>query len=170
MGQTISNGDAVAIFKDAFATWNDSLHASFVNIEALSAADRHDPEKMIEAAKPTLDCYAQGATLWPTVESGFRKTPEGISKYFAHFAAKNPCGVVQGTPDVETVYGADGTPKIIVSGEYIFEMNGENGKRVRLPARFEFRLVQENGTWKWYHHTSNTSPDAQGTLKTTPVA
>ena len=170
MVQTISTDEAREIFNTAFATWNKSLHTSYENIEALSEEQRHDPAKMVDAAKPTINCYAIGATLWPTVESDCRKDPTGIGKYFAHFAAKDPVGTVRSTPDVEAVYTAEGTPKIIVSGEYIFEMNDGKGGRVQLPARFEFRLLQEDGVWKWYHHTSNASPAAHDGLKLTPAS
>ncbi len=120
---------------EAFEKWNAALQTG-------------DPKKVAEM-------YLENGEgiLLPTVSPKVRHNREEIADYFVHFLAKNPVGRIDESNI--RIYG----DIAINSGLYTFELDGENGTRVDVPARFTFVYKKVDGEWMIAEHHSSVLPE-----------
>jgi uncharacterized protein (TIGR02246 family) len=117
-----------------FFLWNETLQGK-------------DPKKVAEL-------YSGNATFLPTMSPDFKKGKEEAEGYFEHFLLKNPEGKI-----IEDAIQALGSSSYLHSGLYNFEVDGEDGSRIIVEARFSYVWKKEaDGTWKIIHHHSSVKP------------
>ncbi|MDD5586311.1 MAG: DUF4440 domain-containing protein [Alphaproteobacteria bacterium] len=117
-----------------------------------------------------LDCYASKAkdgfeaVLLPTVQGTVCDTPELRGGYFKHFLEKKPLG----TNDEERIQVLSATPgsrAVNYMGHYTFSLQGADGKRSDVPARFTFTYVETPRGWVIAHHHSSGMPEGKAEPK-----
>lgn len=97
--------------------------------------------------------YADNATFLPTVSGDFKRGQEGAEEYFSHFLNKNPRGSI-----VEEVVEPIGENAYLHCGMYNFELDGDEGERKVVQARFDYVWKKKNGRWEIAHHHSSLRP------------
>jgi uncharacterized protein (TIGR02246 family) len=115
-----------------FDRWNQSLQTG-------------DPDKVVEN-------YADDAILLPTVSNIPRTNHEEIKDYFEHFLQKKPVGVI----NMHKIL--IGCNLAVDNGLYTFTLT-QNGKQVRVPARYSFEYQYINGKWLIVGHHSSVMPE-----------
>jgi len=122
------------VAEENFKTWADSLLTK-------------DPQKV-------ADLYAEDATFLPTLSPDFKLGKSETKEYFEHFLLKNPEGEIKS----EVVQDL-GRFCYLHSGLYDFEVNGLDGKRNPVEARFSFVWRKDSdGKWRIIHHHSSVRP------------
>lgn len=118
-----------------FDLWNDALQSK-------------NPRKVAEM-------YADDAAFLPTMSPELKHGVTGAEEYFEHFLKKNPFGKIREGALVQL----EGDKFYSHSGMYDFEVDGPNGNRVAVAARFIFNWRQEDdGRWKISAHHSSVIP------------
>ena len=99
--------------------------------------------------------YATNAVLLPTVENGPLVGRAEIRTYFVHFLEKHPVGRI----DTRNIIPADCNIGI-VAGLYTFTLDGKNGGREDVPARYTYTYAYNLvlGRWEISHHHSSAQP------------
>jgi len=118
---------------EAFNKWNEALQTK-------------DP-KVVAAMYDEKD-----GILLPTVSPKVRHNREEIADYFEHFLAKNPVGEINESNI--RIYG----DIAINSGLYTFELDSEDGQRVKVGARFTFVYKKKGDDWIILEHHSSVLP------------
>jgi uncharacterized protein (TIGR02246 family) len=98
-----------------------------------------------------LDCYVDGATLWPTLSNELRTTKPAIQNYFELFLPKINGSVEWNHINVQEI----NETHCVCAGTYTFDLtSGKTG------ARFTYTLTkQADGRWKVLHHHSSLQVD-----------
>jgi len=120
-----------------FVRWNDALQTL-------------DPDKVVQT-------YAADAILLPTLENGPLIGHEAIRNYFVQFLKKHPVGAI----DTRTI--RIGCNMAFASGLYTFIVDGDQGMRVPVPARYTYIYEPKGGRWLIAHHHSSIRPQPGGT-------
>ena len=120
--------DVLALFE----TWNSALQTG-------------DPDKVVE-------CYADNATLLPTVSNQVRHNPAEIRDYFVHFLALKPSGTI----NESNIRIFDDVA--INSGVYTFDLTVD-GEATSTTARFTYVYQQIDGKWVIIEHHSSAMPE-----------
>lgn len=131
--QSVHQGDMEKIARKNFYSWVESLKTK-------------DPQKV-------ANLYHDELSFLPTVSDEFKKGKGGAEEYFIHFLQKKPKGsLVKDETKVLTceIY--------LHSGFYDFEIEGDQGERIIVEARFSFLWILDNGEWKIIHHHSSEKP------------
>ena len=106
-------------------------------------------------SKNVAKLYSKDATFLPTVSGEFKRGQEGAEKYFEHFLEKHPNGKI-----VKEETDMPASDCIVHWGLYNFEVDGENGKRETVEARFTFVYKKNaDGEWEIIHHHSSMKAD-----------
>ncbi len=98
-------------------------------------------------------CYAPEAVLLPTVSNQVRSDPNGIRDYFRHFLTLHPVGRLN-----QSHVRCHGEIAIN-SGIYTFTLDGENGQRIDVPARYTFVYRRDGDDWLIVEHHSSRMPE-----------
>lgn len=113
----------------------------------LEAVASHQPEKVAAL-------YEKDAVLLPTLRNGVWNTPEMRLNYFKKFTA---------LPEIHGVIN-EAHPRLldentaINDGIYTF-IYKMDGKETKVPARFSFTYLKQNGEWKIVEHHSSKLPE-----------
>ena len=119
-----------------FVRWNDALRTL-------------DPDKVAQT-------YAADATLLPTLVNGPLIGRDAIRNYFVQFLKKHPVGAI----DTRTI--RIGCNMAFDSGLYTFMVDGDQGMRVPVPARYNYIYELRGDRWLIVHHHSSTRPQPGG--------
>jgi uncharacterized protein (TIGR02246 family) len=121
--------------------------------EILGLFDKWNETLQTGDAVKVAALYAEnGGILLPTVSPLVRHNRDEIADYFVHFLEKHPFGVI--TESNVRVHG-----NIAVnSGLYTFTLDGEEGSRVDVAARFTYVYVKEGDEWFILEHHSSVLP------------
>ena len=103
--------------------------------------------------------YDPQAFFYPTFTTVI-STPKELYQYFVNLTQKPQLQVIYDQENPR-VYG-DGTVAIN-SGLYTFSYMGPQHKTVKVPARFNFVYLKENGQWMIVEHHSSAVPEKQKT-------
>ena len=115
-------------------------------------------QKWMEALKTrnpneVSNLYSGNSTFLPTVSSEFKKGHAGAKEYFEHFLQKNPSGEI-----IEEEVQSLTDDVYLHSGMYNFEVDGADGRRSVVEARFSFVWERINDKWIIQHHHSSVKP------------
>src|SRR5215471_3305011 len=119
-----------------FVRWNDALQTL-------------DPDKVVQT-------YASDAILLPTLVNGPLIGHEAIRNYFVQFLKKHPFGAI------ETRTIRIGCNMAFDTGLYTFTVDGDQGMRVPVPARYTYIYELKGDRWLIAHHHSSTRPQPGG--------
>jgi len=147
---------------------------SFQNADAKLTAEIHAAnQQWLKALQisvdAVLDCYAEKAkdgvdcVLLPTVQGTVCDTRDLRRQYFEHFLAKKPLGTI----DEERVHLLSPTPGARVvnyMGHYTFSLQGADGSRSNVPARFTFTYIETPRGWVIAHHHSSAMPEGKAAV------
>jgi len=129
-------------------------HENFEEI-ARENFSRWNNELQTKDSKSVSSLYSTDASFLPTVSGEFKKGQNGAGEYFEHFLEKNPNGEI-----VDEMVQALSPNSYVHSGMYNFEVDGENGGRKVVEARFTFVWQKDSsGEWKIIHHHSSMRPE-----------
>ncbi len=123
------------------------------NQEIVALFDRWKAALQTGDAERVAGCYAPDAVLLPTVSNRVRHDQEGIVDYFRHFLALHPVGRLN-----QSHVRSHGEIAIN-SGIYTFTLDGENGQRIEVPARYTFVYRREGDDWLIVEHHSSRMPE-----------
>jgi uncharacterized protein (TIGR02246 family) len=115
-----------------FNKWNDSLQTG-------------NPETVTEL-------YSEDAVLLPTVSNKVRADHAAIADYFQHFLELKPKGTLN------EVHLACYGEIAINEGLYTFDTI-QDGKPVKVYARYTFVYHKDDGEWKIVSHHSSAMPE-----------
>ncbi|MBN1585356.1 SgcJ/EcaC family oxidoreductase [Candidatus Uhrbacteria bacterium] len=127
--------DLSAVADKNFAAWNGALLGG-------------DPERV-------ASLYGEECSFLPTMAGDFRQGRERAAGYFRHFLERHPSGTV-----VEGRVQALGEGTYIHAGLYDFEVDGRDGGRETVRARFTFVWRLDGDRWSIVHHHSSALPQA----------
>jgi uncharacterized protein (TIGR02246 family) len=97
--------------------------------------------------------FSRNAVLLPTVSNQPRTDHAGIRDYFVKFLANSP----QGRINTSTVkLGCNAAARL---GTWSVTMDGADGRKQTVHARYSFIYVFENGDWKIDHLHSSLNPE-----------
>ncbi|MFC9689235.1 SgcJ/EcaC family oxidoreductase [Kribbella sp. NPDC056951] len=106
-----------------------------------------DPEGVAEL-------YAEKGILLPTLSPVVRTNREEIKEYFEKdFLPKKPSGTI--TESHVLVIDENSAAH---SGNYTFTVNGKDGARTKVPARFTYVYEKIDGKWLIVEHHSSAVP------------
>jgi uncharacterized protein (TIGR02246 family) len=101
-----------------------------------------DPQKV-------SDLYAKRAVLMGTVAQHLKQGRGLIKTYFDGFLKKRPTGFI------DSIVFQNLGNHAVADGNYTFELDGKNGERTRVPARFTFVVDLSTGLILTHHSSSN---------------
>jgi uncharacterized protein (TIGR02246 family) len=141
---------------------------TFVVLSAISApAFANEKEEVTEAfatwrtalsggkAEPVVQLYEKDAILLATLNDKPLKTQEARTDYFKTLTAKPK---LKATVTEENVRILD-EDTAVISGLYTFSFE-QDGKKVKVPARFSFVYEKENDKWMIVEHHSSKVPES----------
>ncbi len=105
-------------------------------------------EGMVERV---TSCYSKNAALWGSITKRLRCDEQGIKQYFEEFIQSKKNGLNVMFKEIKMTEIA-GVP--VLSGEYVFTWQDENGQSMVLPASYTFVLNKRKGQWKIEDHHS----------------
>ena len=97
--------------------------------------------------------YAPDAVLLPTVQNKPATNTAEITAYFDMLLQKKP------SAEINTRTIKIGCNMAIDVGTWTFTLDGENGQRVKVPARYSFVYQYRDGKWQIAHHHSSKMPE-----------
>lgn len=106
--------------------------------------------------KEVVKLYAPDGILQPTVSNNIRTTPAAMEDYFEHFLTLKP----KGTINYRQIRILD-AKTALDSGAYTFELT-QNGKPIKVRARYTFVYEKIGGDWKIVNHHSSAMPQVEG--------
>lgn len=120
-----------------------------------------DWQQAIDARNPKAIAalYDPQTLFYPTFATEIT-TPQALYQYFVNLTLKPQLQVIYDQENPR-VYG-DGTVAVN-SGLYTFSYMGPHHKTVKVPARFTFVYLKENGQWMIVEHHSSEIPQKQKT-------
>ena len=120
-----------------------------------------DWQQAIDARNPKAIAalYDPQAFFYPTFTTVI-STPKELYQYFVNLTQKPQLQVIYDQENPR-VYG-DGSVAVN-SGLYTFSYMGPHHKTVKVPARFNFVYLKENGQWMIIEHHSSAVPEKQKT-------
>jgi uncharacterized protein (TIGR02246 family) len=121
---------------ELFNKWNEALQTG-------------NPKNVADRYAKDGECF-----LLPTVSPIIRHNHAEIEDYFETFLKMQPFGTI--TESNIRVYG----DIAINSGLYTFELNGNDGNRVSVDARFTFIYKKEEDDWLILEQHSSILPEA----------
>lgn len=107
-------------------------------------------------SQAVADLYDKRGVLLGTVAENVKQGRSVIKTYFDSFLKKHPVGVLD-----SIIFQTLGNGHATVSGNYTFELDGKDGGRVFVPARYTF-VVDLKTRLILAHHSSST-PEGQST-------
>lgn len=115
-------------------------------------------DKWNEAAKSrkadaVASNYFADAVLLATVQNKPATNMAEITAYFEKLLKKEPVAEINS----RTI--KIGCNKATDAGTWTFTLKGDDGKQVKVPARYTFVYENRNGEWKISHHHSSMMPE-----------
>jgi uncharacterized protein (TIGR02246 family) len=108
--------------------------------------------KTVKGGDPqeVADLYAERGVLLGTVAKNIKQGRSVIKTYFDSFLKKRPIGFLN-----SFIFQDLGSDCGIADGNYTFEMDDKDGKRVSVLARFTFVINLKTGLIMTHHSSSN---------------
>jgi uncharacterized protein (TIGR02246 family) len=123
---------------------NDEIEMALTNW--LNTLADGDPVKV-------TDLYLDNGVLLGTVAEDIKQGHTEILSYFEMFVTKNPIG------SVDTFILQNFGDVCISDGTYTFELDGEDGQRTSVAARYTYVWKKENDKWMIATHHSSVNPE-----------
>ena len=98
------------------------------------------------------DLYLDNGILLGTVAKEIKQGREQIQEYFEMFLKKSPIG------SIDTFILQNFGDVCISDGTYTFELDGEDGQRTSVAARYTYVWKKENDKWMIATHHSSVNP------------
>ena len=98
------------------------------------------------------DLYLEDGVLLGTVAEEIKQGHTAIQEYFDMFVTKNPIG------SIDTFILQNYGDVCISDGTYTFELDGEEGGRTSVAARYTYVWKKENNKWMIATHHSSVNP------------
>ena len=122
---------------------NDEIESALTNW--LNVLADGDPVKI-------TDLYLEDGVLLGTVAEEIKQGHTAIQEYFDMFVTKNPIG------SIDTFILQNYGDVCISDGTYTFELDGEEGGRTSVAARYTYVWKKENNKWMIATHHSSVNP------------
>lgn len=114
--------------------------------------------KTVKTGTPqdVADLYDEKAVLMGTVAKHLKQGRSVIKTYFDTFLRKHPVGALN-----SIIFQELGGDHAVADGNYTFELDGGDGGRILVPARFTFVVDLHSGLILTHH--SSSTPEGQTT-------
>lgn len=138
----------------AFANAPATVTCAQVTNEEVSALfDRWHAAAKSGKADAVAATYFPDAVLLATVQNKPATNTAEITAYFEKLLKKEP------TAEINSRTIKIGCNKATDAGTWTFTLKGDDGKPVKVPARYTFVYENRGGEWKISHHHSSMMPE-----------